>query len=270
MKVLLVNNNHIAKTIHMAEGISAQLQERGIAVEISDGRSARICPDCDYIIVLGGDGTLIRTARKYLVYDKPILGVNLGTVGFLSNLQAGQLNEYLDSYIKGQFSLDLRMMMEIKIFRENTLEGQFFSLNEISIKSAVSKIVKISIDIDGERQSAYRGDGIIVATPTGSTAYSLSSGGPIVDPDLEAFIITPIAANSFRKKPLVVSARKKLALYLPAKSDLIYSIDGQERGTIDNNCVITISQALHRIRLVNLNHSSFFGSLDERLKRREV
>lgn len=270
MKILLVNNNHIKSTVAMATKVSAQLEAWGIEVLIDSECLVDIYSEAiDSIIVLGGDGTLIRAARQYAEQDVPMLGVNMGTVGFLSNIKADELESCLDSFIRHDYSIDERMMLDVGIYREEILVKRVYSLNELSIKSKTSRMISMDIHIAGREHGVYRGDGIIIATPTGSTAYSLSSGGPITDPDLEVFILTPITSYFLSKRPMVIAAQKEISLYPLRCEEAVISIDGQVQVDWEEDYIIKVKKAEHKLKMVNLKQEFFFQTIAKRLQRND-
>ncbi len=269
MKILLVNNSRISSTVAMAAKVSAQLEAWGIEVLIDSEPVGTGSETIDSIIVLGGDGTLIRAARKYAEQDVPVLGVNMGTVGFLSNIKADELESCLDSFVRHDYSIDERMMLDVGIYRDETLLDRVYSLNELSIKSKTSRMISMDIHIAGREHGVYRGDGIIIATPTGSTAYSLSSGGPITDPDLEVFIVTPISSYVLSKRPMVIAAEKEISLYPLRCEEAVISIDGQVKIDWEENCIIKVKKAEQKLKLVKLKPRFFFQTIAKRIQRND-
>ena len=269
MKILLVNNKRIKNTLLMAEKISGQLKAQGIEVFI-DSSAIEVCHEAfNAIIVLGGDGTMIRAARQYLEHNVPVLGVKMGTVGFLSNINADELEAYLDRFVRSDYGIEERMMLEVRIFRGEDLIQSVFSLNEISIKSKSSRMISMDINIDGKEHALYRGDGIIIATPTGSTAYSLSSGGPITDPELEVFVMTPITSYLLSKRPMVINAHKDIKLFPVRCEEAVISIDGQVKIDWDENFTIEVKMAKHKLKMVRLKEQHFFQAIEKRLQRHQ-
>jgi NAD+ kinase len=265
VKILLVTNRFKEATYFKAQQIAAKLREVKLDVFIDDGQE-KFNGNIDIIIVLGGDGTILRAARQYGQLQVPVLGVNMGTVGFLCNIEANELNEYVNRLIQGDFAVDPRMMLEAAVYRDNELVKQVYCLNEIVIKSQYFRMVSFNLNTSaGERIGIYRGDGVIIATPTGSTAYSLSSGGPVVDPCLEAFIITPIASYDINKRPLIVSANKWIKLTLLENSGAVICMDGQVNLPFDQNCEIQIKKAGCKLKLIDFKHLPFFSLLGSRL-----
>ncbi len=271
MKILLVNNNRIKSTVAMAGKLATQLEARGIEVFIDSERPIDISgEELDSIIVLGGDGTLIRAARQYAELDVPVLGVNMGTVGFLSDIKADELDSCLDSFVRHDYSIDERMMLEVSIYRNEVLTEQVYSLNELSIKSNTSRMISMNIHIAGQEHGIYRGDGIIIATPTGSTAYSLSSGGPITDPELDVFVMTPITSYFLSKRPLVISAQKEICLYPLRCEEAELCIDGQVNIAWESNCIIKVKKAGHKLKMANMQPRFFFQTIAQRLQRNDA
>ncbi|MEA1960236.1 MAG: NAD(+)/NADH kinase [Bacillota bacterium] len=265
---MLVNNNKIQRTLSMAEQIAANLQSRGIIVEVDNGENpVASFAEVDSIIVLGGDGTIVRAARQHLDINVPILGVNMGTVGFLSNLEADELDQYLDRFLQKDYHIDERMMLEVEILRDRQTVSRLYGLNEACVQSHEAHLIDLDMRIAGEGYGNYRADGLIIATPTGSTGYSLSCGGPIVDPQLESFIITPIASYLLAQRPLVISAGKDLCLKLVNGTDTFISMDGQVKVELKKNDTIIIKRAGTKLKLVNLKPRDFFATVDSRLKR---
>lgn len=270
VKVLLVNNRYKESTEVMAKEIAELLSKRNIQVEIDDGSTKCLVRNMDLIVVLGGDGTILRAARHYADQGAPILGVNMGTVGFLSNIEVNEFFQYLDRIIEGDYALDERMMLEVTIYKANEHIEKIYCLNELVIKSKTQRMVTFNLDIGGGGLNYYKGDGIIISTPTGSTAYSLSCGGPIADPELEAFVVTPIASHIITKKPLVISSCKKVSISNLTPNEALICMDGQVKLEVESNYKISIKKANHKVALVDLKNKPFFSTLDSRLRRNEA
>lgn len=264
MKVLLVNNRYKKDTVEMAQKLARKLAVLDIIVEREDDNSGQ---PPDLIIVLGGDGTILRAARKYAYKNPPLLGVNMGTVGFLSNIRIDELEQYLNRLLAGDYSLDQRMMLAIDIYEDTEVAESFYCLNELVIRATTPRMVSFNLAIDGQIPGTYRGDGLIIASPTGSTAYSLSAGGPICDPELESFIITPIAPHFINIKPLVISSQRVLEITPVEYQDAIICIDGQIRRDFKPNNSIKVRQAEFKLQLIDLKGTGFFSSMGNKLGR---
>jgi NAD+ kinase len=267
VKILIVNNYQIRGSLLMADTVSALLRARGIGIFI-DSQPADYCDDTfNAMIVLGGDGTMLRAARQYADRQVPILGVNMGTVGFLSNIRGDELEIYLDRFINNDYVIDERMMLDIGIYHNDNRLKRFYSINELSIKSKKSRMVSMDVHIDGREHGNYRGDGIIISTPTGSTAYSLSAGGPITDPDLEVYVITPLTSYLLIKRPMVIDAQKEIKIYSQDYDEALIYIDGQVSLDWNEGCFIKIKKAPYKIKLAKMKPQFFFQTIAERLKR---
>lgn len=266
MKVLLVNNRYKEQTAVMAKKLARKLKSLDIAVQMEDGN---VSQGQDLIIVLGGDGTILRAARQYAHQNLPVLGVNMGTVGFLSNIEIDELEQYLPRLLAGDYTLDYRMMLKIDICTDDTVDESFYCLNELVIRSATPRMVSFDLAIDTQTPGFYRGDGLIIASPTGSTAYSLSAGGPLSDPLLEAFIITPIAPHFIGKKPMVISAQRELNITPRECQDAIICMDGQLKRQFNLGNNIRIKQADFKFKLIDLKGKGFFSRMGSRLRQIE-
>ncbi len=187
-------------------------------------------PDQDLIIVLGGDGTLLRAARGVGLSNVPLLGVNLGSLGFLTAVTVDQVFDTLEMIIRGELSPEERMRLSVRVVREGRTVFESLILNDAVLnKAALARILDLSASIDGRRLTDYRADGLIVSTPTGSTAYNLSAGGPILHPSLSAMIITPICPFVLANRPLVVPGEVELTVKSsPSAEDVYLTCDGQE------------------------------------------
>jgi len=270
LKILIVNNDRIAGSSLMSEKISQQLQARGVNVITAEAYSSiKHNEEINIIIVLGGDGTLIRVAHQYADGNIPIMGVNMGTVGFLSSIEVEAIEYSLDKLIKKEYYLDERMLLEIDIMQDNQLQSRFYSLNEILFKSARGRMLSLEIAIAGKSHATFRGDGVIVATPTGSTAYSLSAGGPVIDPVLEVLLLTPMAAYHLYRRPLVIDAGKDITVHPKADNPTVITVDGQVKSELNENHYITIRKAPYKVQLLRFDDISFFHTVNNKLWRNE-
>ena len=270
MKILIVNNERIAESSLMTEKIARQLHTSGIEVITAEAYSAiKFDDDIDIIIVLGGDGTLIRVAHLYGACNIPIMGVNMGTVGFLSSIEVTEIECSLDKLIRQEYSLDERMLLEIDIMQNDQRQNRYYCLNEVSFKSLRGRILSLDIKIAGQSHAMFRGDGMIIATPTGSTAYSLSAGGPVIDPLLEVLLLTPLAAYHLYRRPLVVDGGKHICVYPQADGPAEISVDGQVKNELNENQYVIVRKAPHKVKLLRFNDESFFHTVNTKLWRNE-
>ncbi len=226
----------------------------------------KMCQECDFLVSLGGDGTLLSLVRRSYEYHKPVVGINAGNLGFLADITISDVEDFLDQLRRGEYRIDHRMMMEGYILRSSGEKINFFALNDIVVTSTVpTKMVHLNASIDGDRFNSYRGDGIIISTPTGSTAYNLSAGGPVLYPLTKAFIITPVMAHSLsNQRPLVVPA--EFIIELDVQKDMaIVSVDGQERYEFKEGDSLHIGGAKQGARLLHRKERNYFEVLREKL-----
>ena len=223
----------------------------------------------DALITFGGDGTLLRGARLLGGRETPILGVNLGRVGFLTTATRESLDAALESLVTGKFEIERRQALRAAIRdAEGETRSTQMAMNDVTVhKGGVARVIRVNVFIQGDNVGPYSADGIIVATPTGSTAYSLSAGGPIVVPGVEAIIVTPIAAHTLAVRPLVVPATFRIVIEPIAgwSDDLLVSFDGQTGTTLAPGESVEVCRADHRVCLIRLGGDGFFGRMRQKL-----
>lgn len=214
----------------------------------------------DILIVFGGDGTLLRCIEKLNKYQIPILGINVGKFGFLTYIERKQLKTAISELKKSNFSIQNRMLLEISL--ENTQKQVFQALNEAVIhRKNLLRIIEISFFINNQYIANFSGDGIIISTPTGSTAHSLSAGGPIVHPQLENIIITPLTAHTLNVRPLIVSANDTLNIKLSDYNNTIITFDGQGIVDLKGRYSITIKKSKYYAKFITFHNWNFFRLL---------
>ncbi|MFT5366903.1 MAG: NAD+ kinase [Candidatus Latescibacterota bacterium] len=255
--------------------LAKRLSERGASVLLADDLesickfpSGQFCTKeylaekSDVLVAMGGDGTILRAAALVQDYNKPILGVNLGRLGFLAGAEPSELEEGLDRFLAGDYTVESRMALVAEI------DGQsIFALNEVVVERAVSaRMVQVKTWIDDAAVSSFWGNGLILSTPTGSTSYSLSSGGPIVHPDLDALILTPISPHSLTLRPLVVPGNQTVTVQISAAhSDIVLSADGRTVAEMQAEEQVLVKKASQPVRLINLQGLSFYDVLRRKL-----
>jgi NAD+ kinase len=223
--------------------------------------------DTQCIIVLGGDGTIIQAAHDLAERNIPILGINLGTLGFLAEIELHNLYEALNGLFREQWFLDNRMMISGSIKRNKNKVYSGNALNDIVVtRSGFSRIISVSIYVNDELVNRYRGDGVIISTPTGSTGYNLSSGGPVVKPDSQVMIITPICPHSLNSRSIVLDAQDVIRIKIDEskktqEDEAIATFDGREAILLQAEDIIEIGKAKVETRLVKINHTNFFEIL---------
>lgn len=227
---------------------------------------ADIAKHCQLLVVLGGDGTLLSVARRKALRGKPILGINLGKLGFLAEVELKDIYDGMERILAGDYTVQERMTLQVQVVRDGQVITDLQALNEAVVsKGAFSRLLVLEIDVDGQRLDKLPADGVIVATPTGSTAYSLSAGGPIVDPDLNVLLLTPICPHSLHSRPLVISPTSKLQIMVDAQHDDIkLTIDGQESFHLHLQDRVIIRRAAIPARMVKLSSDGFYDVLRQK------
>jgi NAD+ kinase len=221
----------------------------------------------DLVIVLGGDGTLLSAARVTAAIDVPLLGVNLGSLGFLTDVPVQSLYSMLDAIAEGKAAIEQRSLMQCKLLRGDEVRGKYLVFNDAVVnKTALARLNDYDLFVDGTFVSSYRSDGMIVATPTGSTAYSLSAGGPILSPTVKAFVITPVAPHSLTHRPLVVPDSVEIEILLRNAEEVAYlSLDGQPGLDLQDGDRVICRRSEHQVNLFRTG-SDFFYALRTKLK----
>jgi len=247
------------------KGISVLLSERSATMIGEIGLPfERLCEEADFLVSLGGDGTLLSLVRRSYGYDKPVLGINAGNLGFLADIKIEEIDIFLDNLLDGNYRIDDRMMIEGYIDSQQGRKN-FYAFNDVVItRSTISKMARIDASIDGEWFNTYSGDGLIISTPTGSTAYSMAAGGPIMYPLTKAFIMTPICAHSLTQRPLVVPADFVIELHSP-DAKIIAMIDGQDDYELNIGDQLIIKGAKIGAQLLHKVERNYFSVLREKL-----
>ncbi|HXF81950.1 MAG TPA: NAD(+)/NADH kinase, partial [bacterium] len=242
---------------------AAQLLERAVL-----GRSEEeLAERADLLVVFGGDGTILRAARLAAGRGIPIAGVNMGGFGFLAELSTEEFPAALPRLLDGRYTLDERMMLEAAVDQSGAGGPRLLALNDIVVtKSGVARVLRLRVSVNGEHLASYPADGVIVATPTGSTAYSLSAGGPILDPRVDAIVITPICPHTFNARAVVVGGDDEIAVDVTApEPEATLSVDGRVGVTLAAVRRVVVRAAAQRTRFVRLGGSSFYGILRTKL-----
>lgn len=221
----------------------------------------------DLLLVLGGDGTLLSMARMVGDLGVPILGVNLGGLGFLTALTLDELFPALEAYLRDELVIEDRMLLEARVYRQGERLGEYAALNDVVItKSAMSRIIRLEVAVDGDFATGYRADGLILSTPTGSTAYCLSAGGPIVFPTMDAVVLTPICSHTLTNRPIVLPATQRISITLLTDQDVMLTLDGQVGFALKANDTVEVRRAAARTRLLRVPQKHFFSVLRTKLK----
>jgi len=231
-------------------------------------RLDRELPNADAIICFGGDGTILHTAKAATRRNIPILGVNIGTLGFLAELESSEIGR-ISQLATGDYRLDPRMMLDVTIQRDRDIIFHDICLNDVAItKGAVARIVYLSVECDGVQALSCGSDGIIVSTPSGSTAYNLSAGGPIVEPDARNMIITPICAHDMGSRCIVTSDRRVITVRMTqnARRNAFVSVDGGKAVRLNLGDTVTIRRSKLETKLIKLNDRSFYDVVNAKFQ----
>jgi NAD+ kinase len=220
------------------------------------------------VCVLGGDGTLLGIARRLAGCSLPILGINLGTLGFLSEAEPDNLTDAVDKLLSGQYFIEERSMLEAKLVRRGEVLGTYTAMNDIGIaKGSFCRIIQCAVYLDEQYVATFSGDGVIVSSPTGSTAYSLSAGGPIVAPNVDMLLLTPVAPHSLTARPMVFSASQVIRIQVDAvHREMGLSIDGQFGYHLEGGDDIYVCKSPHVTPLIKWQKDSFFEAIRTKLQ----
>ena len=258
-----VTNNEKQVAIDCASRAEAFFRRNGIRVLRAGSGGFPEKPDL--MITFGGDGTLLSGARLAMAWGSPLLGINLGTVGFLTEEEPENLDRTLEALRAGQYTIEKRSLLEA--IREGN-GGRFFALNDVVItRGGYARLIRVEAEVNGEAYGAFTADGIIVATPTGSTGYSLSAGGPIVEPGMSCMTITPVCAHSLQHAPCVVASSSEILLRMrPDREQTAeLQVDGMNRGTLGAGDEVRITGAQQSLSLIRLRPYHFFGLVRKKL-----
>ncbi len=225
--------------------------------------------DCELAIVIGGDGTLLHAARKLAPYGTPILGVNLGRLGFLADVSPGEIEPRLQEFLSNHIDIEERFLLETLLIDHHRTAHTLLALNDVVLHNReLARMIEFSTSINGNFINTYRADGLVIATPTGSTAYSLSAGGPIVHPSLQAITLVPICPHTLNNRPLVIESDSQIELHIKAEdtSHSVLTLDGQTRIRLEQNTHIKVRRYPKSIRLVHPVDYDYFDILRTKLR----
>ena len=275
-QVAIVAKLSSREAIRTAHELTDWLERRGVRAALDDS-IARSRPGepspafeltrpYDLVVVLGGDGTLLSVARA-LPEGVPILGVNLGNLGFLTEIGRSELYASLVKIFEGESGIEERSMLDVELVRADGGSTRYRILNDAVIaKSALARIIQIELKVDGRLVTSYRSDGLIISTPTGSTAYNLSAGGPIVNPLLPVAVLTPICPHTFSFRPIVVPDASTIEATLETQREEVYlTLDGQEGTTLAYRDTIRVTRCAQSARLVKVSDRTFYHGLRGKL-----
>ena len=275
--VAIAAKSNSREAVRLAQELTDWLLRRGVTVQVdapvlrsrerAGVEAFEAAGDRDLVIVLGGDGTLLSVARG-LANGVPILGVNMGSLGFLTEINRAELYPVLVDVLNGQFDTVERSMLEIELRRTSGVRNSYLALNDVVVnKSALARIVTLTVQIDSRLVAVYRADGLIVSTPTGSTAYNLSAGGPIVHPSLPVALLTPICPHTLSMRPLAVPDDSRIEITLDTPQEEVFlTLDGQEGTTLGYRDTVTVTLAPERVRMVHVASRTYYEALRNKLR----
>nr|MBQ4317964.1 NAD(+)/NADH kinase [Clostridia bacterium] len=244
------------------EAVMTELKKLPCEANIAEVLTDNI--ETDLAIVLGGDGSIMRAARKAALMNVPILSINLGRVGYLAELEPNEIG-LIKEYFEGNYKIENRMLLEAELMHNGK---RALAINDAVISNgAISRIAEFELRCNGSLVANYHADGAIIATPTGSTAYSMSAGGPVIDPRLECICVTPICSHSLRAKPLVFSPDAQLEITSKGKNDtrLYLTVDGNENYPLSKGDSVRIARSEISTKLIRIKKDSFFSVLNEKM-----
>lgn len=270
-KIGIIANAAKPSAAELTQKLRAWIEKRGFSVIDSSACSIEeVLEDAALIISLGGDGTMLGIASRMKEKSIPVLGVNLGSLGFLTEVKEDEVFEELNAFFLGNAQVEERLMLSCSARSEKTRkERRFTALNDIVInREGLSRLLNVEVRVSGEKLTSFSGDGVIIATPTGSTAYSLSAGGSVVHPSLEALIITPICPHTSALRPMVVSGKEKISIRQNPRGSgkAMLSADGQENLEIDDSYTVEVTRSSTPLKLLKSSKRSYYAALRENFK----
>lgn len=261
---------HALRAALKAHGCSAVLDEDTARLAGEDGGipAARFSEHVEIAAVLGGDGTMLHALAKLGKFEKPVAGINIGTLGFLTSCTDDELDVFAEAIANHRFTTSIRTLLEASLHRQGAAPQCFVALNEVTLaRGDTGRLVSLRARVDGELLNDYRADGLIVATPTGSTAYSLSAGGPLIAPSAAVFVITPICPHSLSQRSLVLADDSivELSSEDPDSGPMIFTVDGRDTIHIEPGGRVEVRKSANSFHLLRLEGRSFYDALRQKL-----
>jgi NAD+ kinase len=267
------------EALEYATRVARELRRRGLEVRFDEATAealhhegapatkAQLGEVSDFVITFGGDGTLLSVAR-HAPANVPIIGVNMGTLGFLTEIRVEEFPDILERVLAGNFESEERVALDVTVTGEDLHDRTYRVLNDAAInKSALARIIEMRVSVQGQFVSTFRADGLIVATPTGSTAYNLSAGGPIIYPTMGAVVITPICPHMLTNRPLVLPDRFAIEIRLVTQQQEVFlTLDGQEGMPVGERETVTVRKSPQTVQLVSSPDKNYFDVLRTKLK----
>jgi len=283
-KIGLISNNKAQKAVKIAKEIYDYLRSKNAEILLMENDTmpakfnlpsvpvSDFSLNSDVIVSVGGDGTFLRAARYSFTRQTPVMGINVGNLGFMAEIEIKDMFKALDSLLLSMYSIEERMLLKLEIIRDGKIlkepPGTFIALNEFTVsRNLMGKIIDLELIVNDFSVISYRADGLIIATPTGSTAYSFSAGGPVVEPMNESIIITPLCAHSFFNRSIIISQKNKLEIKLRTKNNNdSLSVDGVKHDIIPaDKDILKVSMSELKLKLITFNNNIFFKVFKEKL-----
>ncbi len=278
-RIGLIANTGKAGAAELVDSLRRDFVQHGVALRL-DAETARLVGvdsalaprdlgrECDLLVVLGGDGTILQVLHELDGRTPPIFGINLGTLGFLTCVGAGAYHDAVESIVQGRYTLSERALLAVDLVRDGQTVAARNALNDAVIsRGELSRLIRLSVRIDGAALTEYNADGLIVSTPTGSTAYSLSAGGPVLAPDSGVFVVTPICPHVLTNRSVIVCDRARLEIApSPHQSTIFLTLDGRGAMPVEPGDAICITRAEQCLSLAMLPEMTFFEVLRQKLK----
>lgn len=246
--------------------LSSQLAEQGVeSLEVTSENSAMLSK-CEMLVVLGGDGTILKAVELLHGHDIPILGINLGRVGFLAEAEITDINSAVETIVKKTWETELRTMLDVKVVRSGKAVFESFAINDAAIEKVSTELMtELRVSVDDTVLMAFSGDGLIVATPTGSTAYAFSAGGPVLWPNTKAIITVPIAAHALFARPLVFNPTSKVQSEILSDAASL-NLDGRRKFALENGDLVQVTGALTDLHFARIHATSFAERLVKKFR----
>lgn len=252
--------------------VSGKLSQVFSGCDVMFGDEDEIMRICDISIAIGGDGTTLNVAKRAAEYNKPVLGINAGRLGFMSGLEQDEL-EHLNNVVTGNYEIDERLMLEADVVRDNEIICVYQCLNDVVIsRGDFARLIDINITCNGRNVSNMRADGIIISTPTGSTAYSMAAGGPVVSPEAKCILATPICPHSLMDRSIIFSADRELVIkaFNDKNNTPVLTADGQESIEIDAQAEVRVRVSKTTAKLIKLKPENFYEILNKKIIERRA
>ena len=279
MKIALIGRYNTPQNAEAFHRLGRFLEDRGCTVSVEEDTArtcevsgmstvsyASIASDSDLAVVLGGDGSMLNAARHLACYGVPLVGVNQGRLGFMTDIAASDMLHKIGQLLDGLYSTEQRALLTARVLREGKPVFETLALNDVVVnKGAASRLVELQVHVDGQFVFDLRADGLIIATPTGSTAYALSSNGPIMHPDLRGLVLVPISPHTLSNRPIALSDRAVLDITLVRAADARLHFDGQPQYDLIEGDRVVVQQAPHTITFVHPSGYSYYAMLREKL-----